>query len=126
MAVGVRPDRRDDLVAAFHVPAVIAFPVDRDLHEPDHDAAVVGEFEAGSFGEAQGAAGVEDMEIGLVGLQTLGRGADVVGRHEAGDDLAVLEDVDGFVRDDLDVGGESRGQGQEGEEGGAHPPTMAG
>jgi hypothetical protein len=111
-AIGGRLDRGDDLVAAFHVPAVVALAVDRDLHEAEHNAAVVGEVETRALSQAQGAAGVEDMEVGLISLQALVRGADVVGHHEPGDDLAVLGNVDGFVRGDLNVGGKGLGEGK--------------
>ena len=122
-------DCRDHLVALDHVPAVVGLAVDRDLHEADHDATVMGVLEARALGETQGAAGVVDVEVRLIRLQPLGRGAHVVGRHEAGDDLAVLGDVDGLVRGDLDVGGEGLGEGQQGAKGegeGAHGLTLGG
>jgi hypothetical protein len=120
-----RLDRGDDLVAAGHVPAVEVPAAHVDLREPQHDAAVVGEVEARALGEAQGAARVEDVEVGFVVIQALGRGADVMGHHEAGDDLAFLGDVDGLVRGHLDVGGEGRDEGEQGEEGGAHGVSKA-
>ena len=91
--LGLGKELRLHLVAAFHVPAIHGHAVGGNFHPSEKQSPVVGELPAGSFRDRRRALGIEDMEVGFIGLGSAFLRGRIVRIHPAGNRLAIADDV---------------------------------